>query len=362
MGSCFAWQWATFYSRRKWLAAVYDIVSCLTRNDVPHRVNSKVSSTIRSGWAQLVISPRDWSQVAASLPVLHDAGVPVVTLGIASNALIGGSDTEPIAKAILETRRLKGMRISVNATDRTGRITAEAGTKIADVSKAATEAGLTGLEFACRIPGSTGGAVATEAGHPIYAYAEKYPVENGTDWEPGALPRSVGDVIAGADAVDRAGNLVELSAADLRLGDKGSIFTAADNDLVLIRAHFAVRVASDPRLVAQTAELIREGRESMRDRNRRRNPESVRRTLGCTFISEHPSYRGRSAAELIRGTDAVPETLTVGGMYHATSTANIISNIGLGSVADYRAISDRIQQAVHDQHGVRLIGEVQIIE
>ena len=44
------------------------------------------------------------------------------------------------------------------------RVIAESGADIIDVSKAVAKESLTGLEFACGIPGSIGGAMAMNAG------------------------------------------------------------------------------------------------------------------------------------------------------------------------------------------------------
>ena len=55
--------------------------------------------------------------------------------------------------AKLDTIRIEGTKVH-----------AEAGALIIDVSKQAAAASLTGIEFACGIPGSIGGAMAMNAG------------------------------------------------------------------------------------------------------------------------------------------------------------------------------------------------------
>src|SRR5699024_10754193 len=94
-------------------------------------------------------------------------------------------------------------------------IVAQSGARIIDVSRAALQEHLTGLEFACGIPGSVGGALYMNAG---------------------AYGGEIKDVLHSTIVVDRVGNLQNLLANQLDLDYRTSNIAA--NEYIVLAATF----------------------------------------------------------------------------------------------------------------------------
>ena len=108
------------------------------------------------GPADIFVTPVTCEQVVAVLGTCADAGVPCFVMGNGSNLLVAD---EGFRGVVLCT---------AGALDNAGvdgwTMRCEAGVSLKDASEMAYELGLSGLEFACGIPGSIGGACFMNAG------------------------------------------------------------------------------------------------------------------------------------------------------------------------------------------------------
>ena len=112
------------------------------------------------GPAAFWCTPRDAKQLRRTLQLCRENGVRVYLLGNGSNTLF---DDTGFDGAVIDMRGLSGMENSGLDTD-VVRITAGAGQTLGRLCSKAQTLGLTGLEFACGIPGTVGGAVYMNAG------------------------------------------------------------------------------------------------------------------------------------------------------------------------------------------------------
>ena len=112
------------------------------------------------GPAAFWCTPRDAEQLRRTLQLCRENGVRVYLLGNGSNTLF---DDAGFDGAVIDMRGLSGMENSGLDTDAV-RITAGAGQTLGRLCSKAQTLGLTGLEFACGIPGTVGGAVYMNAG------------------------------------------------------------------------------------------------------------------------------------------------------------------------------------------------------
>src|SRR5699024_10226559 len=96
------------------------------------------------------------------------------------------------------------------------KVVAQSGALIIHTSREALESHLSGLEFACGIPGSVGGALFMNAG---------------------AYGGEVKDVLESAIVVDRDGELRDLKASELDLEYRSS--NIPDNGYIVLEATFA---------------------------------------------------------------------------------------------------------------------------
>ena len=112
------------------------------------------------GPAAFWCTPRDAEQLRRTLQLCRENGVRVYLLGNGSNTLF---DDAGFDGAVIDMRGLSGMENSGLDTDAV-RVTAGAGQTLGRLCSKAQTLGLTGLEFACGIPGTVGGAVYMNAG------------------------------------------------------------------------------------------------------------------------------------------------------------------------------------------------------
>ena len=151
------------------------------------------------GPAAFWCTPRDAEQLRRTLQLCRENGVRVYLLGNGSNTLF---DDAGFDGAVIDMRGLSGMENSGLDTDAV-RITAGAGQTLGRLCSKAQTLGLTGLEFACGIPGTVGGAVYMNAG----AYGSE-----------------LKDVLESVTFLDSDLQLRTLPAADLAMGYRTSIF------------------------------------------------------------------------------------------------------------------------------------------
>jgi UDP-N-acetylmuramate dehydrogenase len=200
-------------------------------------------------------------------------------------------------------------------------VTAGAACLLAELSSLAAEAGLVGLEFACGIPGSIGGGIATNAGAYGRALADvlsqvQLATEEGADW-------------IGVDELGWEYRHCRLPV--------GTVVTAG---------RFAL-TRDDP-------EVIRERHCSILDMRRTVQPQEVL-TFGSTF--KNPS--GGAAGRLLDAAGLKGERW--GDAEVSKVHANFIINLGDASTADVLALMDHMRQRVYETSGVLLEPEVRLL-
>ena len=127
-------------------------------DQIETEINSPMSrhTTFRIGGpAALYLTPNSVDALLALIRQIRMTGVKFFLLGNGSNVLF---PDEGYDGAVVSLGALR--KISVNGRE----ITAEAGALLIHVCRQASDAGLSGLEFAYGIPGSVGGAVFMNAG------------------------------------------------------------------------------------------------------------------------------------------------------------------------------------------------------
>src|SRR5699024_7615240 len=138
--------------------------------------------------------------------------IPFTLLGNGSNLIIKDGGIRGI---VMYLGKLTNMSVSGTV------LRAEAGALIVDVSRLALDHTLAGLEFACGIPGSVGGALFMNAG---------------------AYGGEIKDILISATIVDNEGNIREILAEDLALAYRTS--NIAINGYIVIDATFQLKTGN----------------------------------------------------------------------------------------------------------------------
>ena len=269
------------------------------------------------GPADCLIFPTTTEEVQQVLALVNEYKLPLTVLGNGSNVLVrdGG-----IRGVVLKFNGpMSAIRLSGDGTH----IVADAGAHLKDVSEFAAKNGLTGLEYACGIPGSIGGAIFMNAG---------------------AYDGETKNVAYAVRAVTRAGELKEYKADELDLGYRRSIFQG--NGELICQVELALQKGDMAAIQAKIADFTQR-RES-------KQPLELP-SAGSTF--KRP--QGYFAGTLIDQTGL--KGLTVGGAQVSKKHAGFVVNFNHATARDVQGVIAEVQKRVLARHGVQLYPEVRMI-
>ena len=267
------------------------------------------------GPADLFVIPEDADAIRAVLDECKEREVDCFVLGCGSDLLVSDDGFRGVVIAMSEG--LVG--VSVDGTD----MQCEAGTGLKDASEMACELGLSGLEFACGIPGSIGGACFMNAG---------------------AYGGCIADVLLSVQVLLKDGTVTTLGVDELDLGYRHS--RIADEGMVVLSATFSLE-KGDPEKIRAKMDELTEQRES-------KQPLDLP-SAGSTF--KRPE--GYFAGKLIM--DAGLMGYQVGGAAVSKKHAGFVVNTGGATASDVHAVIEHVQDEVERQFGVRLEPEVRFI-
>lgn len=202
-------------------------------------------------------------------------------------------------------------------------IIAGAGAMLRDVSAAALEANLSGFEFACGIPGSTGGGVSMNAG---------------------AYGGEMKDVVKEVKGVTGAGRFEKYENWEMRFGYRHSI--CADMPLVITEAIFELSPGK-----------YSEIKEKMADLTAQRRAKQPLEYPSCGSTFKRP--KGYFAGKLIM--DSGLAGYSIGGAQVSTKHCGFVINKGGATAADVLSLIEYIKKTVYERQEVRLECEVKIL-
>lgn len=267
------------------------------------------------GAADVLIFPSTTEEVISIFKLAKERGLDCVILGNGSNVLVLDGGIRGVVM------KFNGEFSTIKCDGR--RLTAGAGAKLKDVSLYAADNGLTGLEFACGIPGSIGGAVFMNAG---------------------AYGGEMKNIVSLVRAVSRDGRCVELRGNELDLGYRRSVFQS--------NGHAICEVELE--LEEGAIDQIKSTMEDFTQRRKSKQPLEYP-SAGSTF--KRPE--GYFAGTLIDKTGL--KGLRVGGAMVSEKHAGFVVNAGGATAADVLKLIDEVKRRVLETYGVKLTPEVRII-
>jgi len=267
------------------------------------------------GPADLLVVPHDKRELAETVAVLRDAGVPWLVLGRGSNVLVTDKGVRGVVVKLgdgLARVRFDGVRA-----------TAGGAVSLIKLAVVAAKRGLSGLEFASGIPGTVGGAVFMNAG------------AHGSD---------MSKVVEKAEVLTPAGVWAEWSGAELEFGYRHS------------------RLHREPAIVTEV--VFRLGPDDRREIEARMTAYRERRLRTQPFTSACAGSTFRNppdahAAELIE--KAGLKGFRVGGAQISPLHANFIVNTGDATAHDVLTLMDLIRSRVYDAFGIELVPEIVVV-
>lgn len=302
-----------------------DIFSKL-RGEVIQNAPIGSQSWFRAGGnADLLFKPADVEDLSQFLS-LYPASEPLTIIGGLANTIVrdGGirGVTAQLGKSFAEVKRTSETYIESGCGALNGTVAA-----------AAVKAGIGGLEFLSGIPGSFGGAIAMNAG----AYGSE-----------------MKDVLVGAKALDRSGNLVRLTAEFLKMSYR---HTEIPDGMIIVSG-----------IVRGKAEDYETVKTRMNDIKAKRNDTQPikEKTGGSTFAN--PSDVELRIAGLPEGTRAWEivdkvggRGLTRGGAQISEKHCNFMINTGDATASDLEGLGDEIISRAYQEFGLKLRWEIKRI-
>jgi UDP-N-acetylenolpyruvoylglucosamine reductase len=266
------------------------------------------------GPARWFARPQTIAELQEALAFAEREGVAATVVGLGSNLLAADEGVDGLVL------RLGGELAAAMVAD--GRVTAGGGATNAVVLHRARDAGLGGFEFACAIPGTTGGGVWMNAG----AY--------GGDFSQ-VLERALVVTAAGSEWLSPEALGLRYRRSDLRDGQ--------------VVAQVKLRLA--PRPVDEIKTAIAQFQSQ-----RKAAQPTNKRTFGSVF--ENPRHE-LTAGRMLEACGL--RAHRIGGAQISPMHANFIENAGGARSADAVALMTEARRRAHAEFGVELRHEVRLL-
>jgi UDP-N-acetylmuramate dehydrogenase len=288
---------------------------------VTNKENIKINESLKKytmtqlgGNADILVMPETEEEVEAIVQYTYNHQIPLLILGNGSNMIVRDGGVRGIVMNLSKLNQIK-----IEGTE----VYAQSGALIMDVSKKAAEASLTGLEFACGIPGSVGGAMAMNAG---------------------AYGGEINDIIVHSTVLTREGKRLVLSKEELELGYRKSII--AQKNYIVLSSLFRLEKGNKEEIDAKIADLT----------YKRQSKQPLEYPSAGSVFKRPPGY---FAGKLIQ--DSGLQGKGVGGAEVSTKHAGFIINKGNATATDYIETIKMVQKVVKEKFGVELELEVKIV-
>ena len=287
-----------------------EAIPCAVQERLAHHTSFQIG-----GPARLFCEPQNKRQLARALAICRSHGARYYLLGNGTNVLFADEGFDGVVIHI------GGAMAGIVRDGRVLR--ADAGAPLSRVCVVAANEGLSGLEFAFGIPGCVGGAVYMNAG---------------------AYGGEIKDVLVSASFLDETGAERTLSAQELQLGYRTSIFE--HQPWSILSASFLLR-----------ADRSNDIRMRMADFGRRRTEKQPLEmpSAGSTFKRPQGAYAGALIDQCgLRG-------CAIGGAQISEKHCGFIVNTGNATCADVLSLADVVCKIVTEQTGFVLEKEIRVV-
>lgn len=275
---------------------------------------AKYSYTKTGGPADAIVFPKTIREVAQIITWTKEHQLPLTVFGNLSNLIVRDGGIDGVVIILTEMTETKADGYGIYASS---------GASLIETSRLALKHHMTGLEFACGIPGSVGGAVFMNAG---------------------AYGGEVKDCIIYVDVMTPDGQVQRIQNADCDFTYRHSIFQ--DQDLIILGAYFGLQKGDASQIQTEMTRLtnLRESKQPLE-------------YPSCGSVFKRPE--GYYTGKLIQ--DAGLQGYRIGGAEVSKKHAGFIVNIDGATATDYTDMIAHIQKCIMEKYGVALETEVRIL-
>ena len=279
--------------------------------------NEKLSHytyTKTGGPADALVFPKTKDEVAAIVAWVNEKQIPLTVLGNSSNVIIKDGGIRGIVMILTEMNHMEVKR---------HRLIVQSGARLIDASRMALAERLSGLEFACCIPGSVGGAVYMNAG---------------------AYDGEVEEVIESVVVITREGKIKNYEKNELEFSYRHS--KLQETNEIVLEVVFHLEKGKQETIKARMDDLtaLRESKQPLE-------------YPSCGSVFKRPT--GYFTGKLIQ--EAGLQGLIWGGAQVSMKHAGFIVNINSATATDYIELIAHIKEVIMEHYGVPLETEVRII-
>jgi len=264
------------------------------------------------GHADYLVAPQNEEALISLVAFLREKEIRFGIFGNGSNVLF---DDKGFRGVVILTNAIR----SVDFRDTLVKVSC--GASLISLSMQAAKHSLSGLEFACGIPGTVGGAVFMNAG---------------------AHGGEMSDIVLSSRYLDAVGNVCEITQHDFAY--RHSVYQ--DSDRIILSCCLGLSYGTESEIRAKMAE----------NKQKRTMTQPIKdKSAGSVFRRTE----GIIPAALID--KAGLKGLSVGGACVSEKHAGFIVNRGGATACDVLALIELIQQKIDSVYGVQLIPEIRYI-
>lgn len=284
--------------------------------DICEDVTCQISLAEVSNWrvggkAAVLVKPSNTKQIFELRCLFAQSNVPSLIVGNTTNLLFTDEDIN----AVFIQLGSWFSEVSIN----NNLIVAQAGIWVPKLARLAMQAGLTGLEHTCGIPGTLGGLV----------------VMNG-----GSQRKGIGDNIVYVKTLDVNGNLKQYDRKECEFAYRNSIFQQRDE--VIVQAALQLEKAENKAKVhAEMLSILR----SRSNKFPRKKPN-----CGSVFVSNPVMYEQYGAPGKVIEECGL-KGMQIGGAQSSPNHANFIVNNGIATAKDILELINIIRDVVYKKTG-----------
>ena len=276
----------------------------------------KNHTTFRVGGpADYFVAPHTEEEIRKIVALCEEKEIPWFVTGNGSNLVVSDEGYHGVILSVY--KNFQGIEVEGN------RIRAKAGSMLVSISRAAREAGLSGMEFASGIPGTLGGGVRMNAG---------------------AYGGEMSQVVTAVTVVNRNGEIMELDNSTMEYGYRTSVIQ--NQSFVVTKVTFRLQPGDPEQIAAKMEELA--------IRRREKQPLEYP-SAGSTFKRPEGHFAGQLIMEAgLRG-------YSVGGAKVSEKHCGFIINTGNATAEDVKDVIWEVQRRVKERFHVELEPEIKFL-
>lgn len=301
-----------------WTKVAAELEELLEPGSVLTNESMASHTTFRCGGEARVFvsSVKNAEKVCRVLAFLEQHSVPFTVIGKGSNLLVSDRGYDGVIVDLSGSLT----KVSVEGC----KVTAQAGASLAVVAREALNHSLTGMEFAAGIPGTVGGAVVMNAG---------------------AYGGEIRDILRKVKVCCH-GEIRTLTAEELELDYRSSIFTKAPGDMTVLEAEFLLSHGVHEEILGKMEDLAA--------RRREKQPLNYP-SAGSTFKRPKDAFAGK----LIQ--DAGLAGFSVGGAMVSEKHCGFVINYDHATATDLMELFKQVRERVYETSGKTLELEVRLL-